>query len=61
MWKTTTGFTPFELVYGKQVVMLTEFEHETSRTTLELNIVLTKAQLERNLQINGLDEYTKSA
>ena len=39
-WKTTTGFTPFELLYGKVAMLPIEFEHKTLRTTLELDIEL---------------------
>eukprot|EP00253_Pinus_taeda_P021084 PITA_21084 len=27
-WKTTTGFTPYELVYGKKALLSTEFEYK---------------------------------
>lgn len=45
-WKTTIGFTPFQLVYGKSAMMPMEFEHKTLRTTLELNLDLTTTQKE---------------
>lgn len=60
-WKTTTGFTPFELVYGKAAMLSIEFEHKTLRTTLELNISLPAAQEERLLHLNSLDEMRKTA
>ena len=28
-WKTTTGFTPYELVYGKKALLSVEFEFNT--------------------------------
>ena len=59
-WKSTTGFTPFELLYGIVVVMLIEFEHKTLRTALELNIALPAAQKDRILHLNELDEWRKS-
>ena len=37
-WKTTTRFTPYELVYGKKVMSPIEFEIKTVRTTIELNM-----------------------
>lgn len=40
-WKTTTGFTPFEMVYGKTAMMPIDFEHKTLRTTLQLNMTLS--------------------
>ena len=39
-WKTTIGFTPFELLYGKVAMLLIEFEHKNLRTALELDIEL---------------------
>jgi hypothetical protein len=30
-WMTTTGLTPFELVYGKKVMLPIEFEYHTLR------------------------------
>ena len=60
-WKSTTGFTPFELLYGKIALMPIEFEHKTLRTALELNITLPTAQQDRILHLNELDEWRKSA
>ena len=42
-WKSTIGFMPFELLYGKIVVMPIEFEHKTLWTALELDITLPAA------------------
>eukprot|EP00253_Pinus_taeda_P033179 PITA_33179 len=33
-WKTTTGFTPYELVYGKKALFSIEFEYNTLRMAL---------------------------
>lgn len=41
--KSTTRFTPFELLYGKFSSMPIEFEHKTLKTTLELDVYLSKA------------------
>lgn len=60
-WKTTTGFTHFELLYGKITMLPIEFEHKTLRTALELNIDIFDAQKERLLQLNALDEMRKAA
>ena len=60
-WKATTGFTSFELVYGKAVMMPIEFEHKTLQTTLELNITLLAAQDERILHLKSLYEMRKIA
>ncbi|XP_057863669.2 uncharacterized protein LOC131071739 [Cryptomeria japonica] len=59
-WKTTTGFTPFEMVYGTKAMMLVEFEPKTLRTTISLDMTLSAAQEERLLQLNALDEIRKS-
>ena len=56
-WKTTTGFTPYELVYGKKALLLVEFEFNTLRMETKLNLDLSNAQKERMLQQNGLDEF----
>ena len=60
-WRTTTRFTPFELVYGKEEMLPIEFEHKTLRTALELNISLPTTQEERLLHLNSLDEMRKIA
>lgn len=59
-WKTTKGFTLFELLYGKIAMLPIEFEHKTLRTTLELNIDLPVTQRENLLHLNSLDEMHKS-
>lgn len=59
-WKSTNGFTPFELIYGKPTSMPIKFEQKTLKTTLELDVDISKAQQDRLLQLNALDEYHKS-
>ena len=56
-WKTTTGFTPYELVYGKKALLSIEFEYNTLRMAAQLDLDLSHAQKERLLQLNGLDEH----
>jgi hypothetical protein len=46
-WRNTTGFSPYELVYGKSVVFPVEFEIKTLRTALSTNLDLTNAQTAR--------------
>eukprot|EP00253_Pinus_taeda_P020271 PITA_20271 len=46
-WKNTTGFSPYELVFGKNVVFPLEFEIKTLRTALAVNLDLTEAQTAR--------------
>lgn len=41
-WKTITGFTPYELVYGKKPILLIKFEIQTLKTTFEVGIELTE-------------------
>ena len=57
MWRSTIGFTPFELLYGKSTSMLVEFEHKTLKIALKLEVDLSKAQENQLLQLNALDEY----
>jgi hypothetical protein len=55
-WRNTTGFSPYELVYGKSVVFPVEFEIKTLRTSLAVNLDLTDAQTARLQQLNELEE-----
>jgi hypothetical protein len=55
-WRNTTGFSPYQLVYGKIVVFPVEFEIKTLRTALAVNLDLTDAQTTRLQQLNELDE-----
>jgi hypothetical protein len=43
-WRNTTGHTPYELVYGKQVILPIEFQIKTFRTTTNLGMDLSNAQ-----------------
>ena len=60
-WKTTTGFTPYELVYRKKALLSIEFEYNTLRVAAQLDLDLSHAQRERLLQLNGLDEQRMQA
>ena len=60
-WKTTTRFTPYDLVYGKKVMLSIDFEYNTLRMEAQLDLDVTRAQLERLLQLNGLDEFRMQA
>ena len=44
IWKSPTGFTPFEILYGNTTIMPIEFEHKTLWITLELDITLLATQ-----------------
>jgi transposase InsO family protein len=43
-WRNTTGHTPYELVYGKQVLLPIEFQVRTFRIAAELGLNLDEAQ-----------------
>ena len=60
-WKTTTGFTPYELVYGKKALLSIEFEYNTLRMATQLDLDLNHAQKERLFHLNGLDEFRMQA
>ena len=60
-WKTTTRFTPYELVYGKKALLSIEFEFNTLRMVAQVDLYLSHAQKERLHQLNGLDEYRLQA
>ena len=42
-WHNTTRFSPYELVYGKNLVFPIEFEVKTSKISMEANLDLTEA------------------
>ena len=56
MWCNTTGFSPYDLVYGKSVVFTIEFEIKTLNTTMEVNLDVTESQRNRLNQLNELEE-----
>ena len=60
-WKTTIGFTPYELAYGKNALLSIEFEYNTLRMAAQLDMNLSSAQKERLFQLNGLDEFIMQA
>lgn len=43
-WKTTTGFTPYELVYGKKAMLSIDFKYNTLRMVAQLDLDLSSAQ-----------------
>lgn len=42
-WRNTNGFSPYELVYGKQVLLSIEFEIKIFKMAAELGINLDEA------------------
>eukprot|EP00253_Pinus_taeda_P014958 PITA_14958 len=59
-WRSSTGYSPYQLVFGKQPIFPIEFEIQTLRTTQEVGLDLTEAQISRLQQINELDEIRLS-
>eukprot|EP00253_Pinus_taeda_P028752 PITA_28752 len=55
-WRSTTGYSPYHLVFGKQPIFPIEFEIQTLRTAQEVGLDLSEAQKNRLQQINELDE-----
>lgn len=47
-WKTTIGFTPYELVYGKKEILLIEYEYQTLRIIVQLGIDLSTSYSKRD-------------
>ena len=43
-WKDSIGFTPYQLVYGKQVLLPIEFQLHTFKLAADLGIDLSEAQ-----------------
>eukprot|EP00253_Pinus_taeda_P015559 PITA_15559 len=60
-WKTTTSFTPYEMVYAKKALLSIEFEYNTLRMVAQLDLDITRAQQEIFLQLNELDEFRMQA
>ena len=42
-WCNTTGFSPYDLVYGKSAIFPIEFEIKTLKTVSEMNLDVTEA------------------
>ena len=55
-WKNTTGFNPYEMVYGKQILLPFEFKISTYRLLVELGMDQNEAQQQKMMQLNELDE-----
>jgi len=56
-WKNTTGFSPYQLVYGKEVLLPIEFQIHTYKLAVELGLELSEAQQQRIMELNQLDEH----
>ena len=60
-WKNTTRFNPYQLVYGKEAMLPIEFQIHTFQIAAELEFDLSKAQQQRVVQLNELDEIRQQA
>eukprot|EP00253_Pinus_taeda_P016153 PITA_16153 len=60
-WRSTTDYSPYQLVFGKQPIFPIEFEIQTLRTAQEVVLDLNEAQINRLRQINELDEIRLSS
>lgn len=60
-WKDTTSFTPYELMYGKHVVLLLNLKFKTLRIDLQIGMKLSDAQKHQLNQLNELDEIRQDA
>jgi hypothetical protein len=60
-WRNTTGHTPYELVYEKQVLLPIEFQVRTFRIAVVLGLNLDEAQKQRALELKELDEIRQDA
>jgi len=58
-WRNNMGQTPYELVYGKQVLLLIEFRIKNFRTAVQLGLDISEAQQQCLLQLNELDEIRR--
>ena len=55
-WRNATGYSPYQLVLGREPIFPIDFEIKTLRTAQEVGLDLTDAQTKRLQQINELDE-----
>ena len=60
-WRPTTGYFPYQLVFGKEPIFPIEFEIQTLRTAQKMGLNLDEAQAKRLQQLNELDEIRLSA
>ena len=55
-WKNTRGYSPYEMVYDKQVLLPIEFQISRYRLVVELDMDLNETQQQRVMKLNELDE-----
>ena len=57
-WRNTIGFSPYDLVYGKNTIFPIEFEIKTLKIAMVVNLDVTESQRNRLNQLNELEENT---
>ena len=60
-WRNATGYSPYQLVFGKDPIFPIEFEIQTLRIAQEVGMDLNEAQINKLHQINELDESRLSS
>ena len=60
-WKNTSGFSPYQLVYGKEALLPIEIQIQTYSLAAELGLDLSEAQQQRIMELNQLDEHRQQA
>eukprot|EP00253_Pinus_taeda_P025276 PITA_25276 len=60
-WRSTTAYSPYQLVFGKEPIFPIDFEIQTLRIAQEVGLDLNEAQINRLRQFNELDEIRLSA
>ena len=57
----TNGFNPYQLVYGKEVMLPIEFKIHAYKLAAKLGLELSEALQQRVMQLNELDEIRQQA
>ena len=61
MWRPTTRYSPYQLVFGKEPIFPIELEIQTLRPAQKAGLNLNESQAKILQQINELDEIRLSA
>jgi len=60
-WRNTTGYSPYQLVFGEEPIFPIEFEIQTLRIAEEVGLNLNESQINILQQIIEIDEIRLSA